>query len=610
MNSYLRERNKTSIRVLIGIVLLMGFIIFGRLYQLQVLDYDTYGPLSRENSIRQESVHPARGLIYDRKGNLLTDNEPIYTITITPSKFHKAKIPLLAKLLEVGEEDVADKVKKAQSYSWQRSSRLYPEVTFQVFSKLQEHIWELPGINYQIESRRFYPNTLSASHILGYLRELSEQQYKVSSARYRLGDKAGATGLEQKYESVLRGELGTSFVRINAYGQNLGVYENGDLDIAPISGKNIHTTIDSDLQKLAEVLMENKTGGLVAIDPRDGAIRALVSSPNFDLRRLSGKLDNDYWAQLNADTSKPLFNRALSAMQPPGSTIKPLMGLIGLQLGVITPKTTIFCNGAYYKGREYKCTAQHGEQNLESAIQNSCNTFFFSLMNKIALQQGLNIWSKMAKDFGLGVPTGIDLPNEARGTIPDTAYFNRAFGKNKWGIGDIINLGIGQGAVGVTPLQLARMVSTIANDGFLIEPHVVEGYSGQFSDFESLPIHRKKVEWVKKEYLDIIKAGMRRVVTAGSARGYANMKDLEVSGKTGTAQNPHGFDHAWFVCFAPSSNPELVIAVLVENGGFGASSSLPIASLLLEQYFFGKVQRQWVFDRMINFVPKAAEVRR
>jgi len=610
MNSYKRERNKASIRVLIGLVIIVGIIIIGRLYQLQILEYETYGPLSRENSLRQEQVHPSRGLIYDNKGKLLTDNEPIYTITITPSKFDKTKTGLLARL--VGEDSVklADLIKQAQKYSWQRPSRIFPEVTFEVFSKIEEHIWELPGIAHQIESRRFYPTTIKASHILGYLRELTESQYKKYNENYRLGDKAGVTGLETIYENDLRGTLGTSFTRINAYGQALGSYEDGTLDIPPISGSNIYTTIDTELQKLAEELMANKVGGIVAMDPRTGAIRAMVSSPYFDLNRLAGKLDNDYWAKVNADTSKPLFNRAVSAMQPPGSTFKPLMALIGLKLGLITSKTKIFCNGSYVKGREYKCTASHGEQTIEFAIQNSCNTFFFSLMNKIGVSGEFNKWSSMVKSLGLGQFNGVDLPNEARGIIPDSAYFNRVFGKNKWGIGDIINLGIGQGAIGVTPLQSATMISAIANGGYLVKPHLVDAVSDGFGQKVVKEYPKTKIDWINADDLELVQRGMRRVVTDGSARWYANIKEVLIAGKTGTAQNPHGFDHAWFASFAPIDNPELVIVVLVENGGFGASSALPIASLMMEKYFTGKVQRNWLFQKMLEFEAKAAVVKR
>jgi penicillin-binding protein 2 len=604
MNSYKRERNKASIRVLIGIVLLIGSIIIGRLYQLQILEYETYGPLSRENSLRQEQVHPSRGLIYDNKGKLLADNEPIYTITITPSKFDKNKTALLAKLVNEDSTKLGDLIKQAQKYSWQRPSRLFPEVTFEVFSKIEEHIWELPGIAHQIESRRFYPTSVKASHILGYLRELTEQQFKKLNDNYRLGDKAGVTGLETIYEQKLRGYLGTSFTRINAYGQALGAYDDGALDIPPISGRNIYTTIDTDLQQLAEELMTNKVGAVVAMDPRNGAIRAMVSSPFFDLSRLAGKLDNEYWAQINADTSKPLFNRAVSAMQPPGSTFKPLMALIGLKLGLITPKTVVYCN------REYKCTAAHGEQTVEFAIQNSCNTFFFSLMNKIGVSGEFNNWSKMVKTLGLGSINGIDLPNESRGIIPDSAYFNRVFGKQKWGIGDIINLGIGQGAIGVTPMQSAVMISAIANGGYLVKPHLVNEITDTLGQRQVIEYPVKKIDWLNSEDLKLVQRGMRRVVTDGSARWYANIKEVLIAGKTGTAQNPHGFDHAWFASFAPIDNPELVIVVLVENGGFGASSALPIASLMMEKYFTGAVQRPWLYQKMLEFEAKAAVVRR
>lgn len=606
MNYRQQHRIRASHKVLQFIILLFGGILLAQLYKLQIIDYELYSPLSKKNSLRQMDVQPARGLVFDINGELLVDNEPIYTITITPANFDKKKIPLLSKLLGITKDELKERIIKAQKFSWHRSSKLYPEVDFTIFSAIQEHIWELQGIGHQIESKRHYPNSsVKASHVLGYLREISEKQYQ-SFDRYRLGDKAGTIGLEWFYENQLRGNIGVSYVRINALGQELGPYSEGSLDISPTEGADLYLTLDSRLQALAEDLMVNKTGGIVALDPRNGEIRALVSSPIFDLSKLAGKLDNEYWYEINADSTTPLYNRAVSALQPPGSTFKPLMGLIGLKLGVITPETTVICKGFYKKGREYKCTGVHGKMVLESAIQKSCNTYFFWLMNRIGVENKLDHWSKLAKDFGLGGKNNIDLPNEVSGIIPDSLYFDRTFGKNKWGIGDVINLGVGQGVVSVSPLQMAAMVSIIANGGFYVQPHLVRSiaFPGD-SVIKTNPV-RKKIDWVDDDNLNLIKSGMRKVVTGGSARWYANLKNIEVAGKTGTSQNPHGLDHAWFIAYAPAKDPELAIAVLVENAGFGSTSASPIASLLIEYYFTGKY-RNWVYERMKNFVPKVEE---
>ncbi|MEX2641583.1 MAG: penicillin-binding protein 2 [Balneolales bacterium] len=601
-----KRQNQVSIRVLQGIVFALFLIFFARLAQLQIIDHETYGPLSRKNSLIEEHVHPARGLIRDRNGRLLVDNQPIYSITVTPANFRHDNIPLLAELLEKTEEEVLERILVAQEYSWQRSSRLFTEIDFKTFSSIQENIWRLPGINHQIESKRNYPNEIHAAHLLGYLREVTDEEYR-NSNRYLLGDKAGRTGLEQIYEQDLRGDLGAQYLRINAYGQRLGSYENQELDQDPVKGTDIHTTLDIDLQSLAEKLMVGKVGGLVAMDPRDGAILSIVSSPQFDISRLSGRLDRDYWMEINADTTNPLFNRAISTRQPPGSTVKPMMGLIAMNMGIITPEDEIVCNGGYQRGRFYLCTDDHGSQNLEQAIQNSCNTYFYRIMDLMMAKHGLDVWSRMVMDFGLGRKNQIDLPNENQGIVPDSSYYDRIFGSRLWGIGDLISVGIGQGSFSASPLQLAVMTSSIANGGNRVRPFIVRSLSHpDGSGFLNQP-EINKIPWVNKRGLDIVQSGMRKVITEGSGRWYANLSDVEVAGKTGTAQNPHGEDHGWFVSYAPFDNPEIVVAVLIENAGYGSISAAPVGSLLMEQYFDGEIKRNWILEYVLNFQPRSSD---
>ncbi|MEX0685867.1 MAG: penicillin-binding protein 2 [Balneolales bacterium] len=596
-------QNQVSIRVLQGIVIALFIIFLGRLIQLQIIDYDTYGPLSRKNSILEQHVQPARGLIYDRNGNLLVDNQPIYTITITPSKFKRENVSILAELLGKDEGEVTEKLLLAQQYSWHQSSRLFTDIDFSTFSSIQENIWRLPGVNHLIESKRNYPTNLFASHMLGYLREITDEEYRESD-RYRLGDKAGRIGLEYIYEQDLRGDVGAQYLRINAYGQRLGPYENNQLDQAPIKGSDIHTTLDISLQELGEKLMVNKIGGLVAMDPRDGAILSIVSSPQFDISRLSGTLDRDYWIEINSDTTNPLFNRAISTRQPPGSTVKPMMGLIAMNMGIIKPEDEIVCDGGYRRGRLYRCTDDHGKQNLEQAIQNSCNTYFYRIMDLMMAKHGLDKWNSMASEFGLGRRNDIDLPYETQGILPDSAYYNRIFGERLWGIGDLISVGIGQGSFSASPLQMAVVTSTIANGGHHVRPFIVRNLSHPDGTSSINQPEINKIPWIKENNLKVVQRGMRKVVTEGSGRYYANLKDIEVAGKTGTAQNPHGEDHGWFVAYAPYDNPEIAIAVLVENAGFGSISAAPIASLLMEQYFFQEIKRQWLLKYVLEFEPK------
>ncbi|MDZ7690014.1 MAG: penicillin-binding protein 2 [Balneolaceae bacterium] len=583
----------------------LGLIMLGRLIQLQILQYDTYTPLSRENSLRQEIVNPARGLIYDRNGRLIVDNEPIYSITITPAKYDTANTPLLMNLLDFPLEDVKQHVSnEAQAYSQFRASRLFTELSFEKFSLIQENIWRLPGIGHQIESKRHYAvDSMKASHMLGYLREVSEEQY-LQSDQYHMGDKVGKSGLEMVYEDRLRGKLGVEYIRINALGQSLGRFTEEDISESPQKGSDLYTTIDTDLQLLTEDLMEGKHGAVVALDPNDGSILSMVSSPQYNIRRLSGRIDSDYWQSINADTSNPLYNRAISSKQPPGSTFKPLMALMGLEMGIITPQTEINNPGYYYRGRRYGDLADPGMYDVEKALEKSSDTFFFWMMDKIASSGRLNEWHELASEFGMGRNSGIDLPYETSGILPDSSYMDRAFGENKWGIGDIINLGVGQGIIAASPLQMAVVASGIANNGYRVQPHLVKQIRTADGRTMSTNPQNQKISWVDQEHINIVKEGMRRVVTNGSGQWYANLDSIQVAGKTGTAQNPHGRDHGWFISFAPLENPQIAVAVLMENAGYGSISAAPVASLLIEKYLKGEIERQHVYQYVKNFEPR------
>ena len=598
------KRRKTSIRVLQFAMLGLGLIIFGRLFQLQIIDYDLYSPLSRENSLRQEIINPARGLIYDRNGKLIVDNEPVYSITITPASYDRSNTPLLADLLDIPEEEVRKRIDEAQEYSWYRSSRLFTELSFPKFSLIQENIWRLPGIGHQIESKRHYAvDSMKASHALGYLREVSEEKY-LDSDQYNMGDKVGKSGLEMVYEDRLRGSVGIEYIRINALGQSLGPFNEENTREAPKKGNDLYSTLDTELQLLAEDLMEGKKGAVVALDPNNGEILSMVSSPQYNIRRLSGRIDADYWQSINADTTDPLYNRAISSKQPPGSTFKPLMALMGLEMGIITPETEINNPGYYYRGRRYGDLADPGQYDVQKAIEKSSNTFFFWMMDQIASRGRLNEWHNLAREFGLGRTNGIDLPHETSGILPDSSYMNRAFGEGKWGIGDIINLGVGQGTIAASPLQMAVVAAGIANNGYRVQPHLVSHIRTPDGRVFETEAYKQKISWVDQHEIDVVKEGMRRVVTDGSGRWYANLDSIAVAGKTGTAQNPHGRDHGWFISFAPLDDPRIAVAVLVENAGYGSISAVPIASLVIEQYLKGEIERQYVYDYVKNFEPR------
>ena len=603
----MRGRNpnnlKTSIRILQAVVLIGCTVMLGRIFQLQIMDYEEYSPLSMQNSLRLEMVHPARGLILDRNGTIMVDNQPIYSVTITPANFKMETIPTLSRILQMDEETVRQQIMEAQQYSWHRTSRLFTEVSFEVFSSVQENLWQLTGIGHQVESKRNYPLDLKASHIMGYLREASPEEYEQSD-HLLLGDKIGKSGIEMVYEDFLRGELGSDYVTVNAYGQSLGPYNDGELNISPVKGANLITTLDAPLQELAERLMEGKSGGVVAMDPNTGGILALVSSPQYDVSKLAGRTDQEYWQGINSDPMTPLFNRAISSREPPGSTFKPFMALAGLHMGIITPETSIYNSGAYFRGRAYGDTAEPGDYDLARAITYSSNTYFFWMMDQIATNGRLNEWAGLIRDFGIGPRNQIDLPFEVSGIVPDSTYMNRNFGDRYWGIGDLISLGVGQGMVSASPLQMAVAVSSIANGGYRVQPHVVSEIRQPDGSVSYTEPQLEQIEWVRPKYLDVVREGMRGAVTDGSGRFYANLSDIEVLGKTGTAQNPRGRNHGWFIAYAPAENPQIAIAVLTENSGYGSISAAPVASLLIEKYLTGEVNRQYVLNHVLNFVPR------
>ncbi|MCG8371942.1 MAG: penicillin-binding protein 2 [Balneolales bacterium] len=578
-------------------------VILGRVFFLQIIQHEVYASLGEENSIRQEYVNPSRGLIFDRNGVLLVDNEPIFTITITPANFDRSTIPILSELMSVPDSVIEQRVDEAQRYSWYRTSPLLSDVDFQTFSLVQENIWQLSGIGHQIESKRHYPTEMVGSHIFGYLREADQEEYN-SSDEIRLGDKIGKSGLELEYEDELRGNFGIEFLKVNALGQALGNYDGERSGRTPTQGDNIYTTIDVELQTFIEELMYDKSGAVIVMKPQTGEILALVSSPHYDVNRLAGRLDRDYWVEVNTDSTRPLYNRAISSRQPPGSTFKPLMGLAGLHLGHVTPSTIIPNTGGYRRGRLYRDISPLGDYDLEAAIAYSSNTYFYALMDKIASQGQLNEWSALVKDFGLGVPNEIDLPSANQGIVPDSAFLDRWFGKRQWGLGDLINLGIGQGVLSVSPLQIAQMTSSIANGGYKIQPHIVSSTQNSNGVVEYTPVLFEPIDWVQKEHLELIKQGMRRVVLEGSGRFYVNFEEVPIAGKTGTAQNPHGYSHGWFTSFSPFEDPEIVVTVFLENAGFASTSAAPIAALIHEKYMTGEVERTNVYNYVMNWVPK------
>ncbi len=583
------------VRVFAVVVIFITVLFLARAAQLQLIDTEVYTGTSRKNSIHTRLIEPARGVIYDRDGRLLVDNEPTYTIRITPVFFDSTKTPLLADLLRVPPKTVRKRLKEARDWSLYKPSRAFWEVPDTVFARVQENLYRLPGVDYIVDEKRRY-HGVRASHVLGYVKEISRQQLdRMESDGYRLGDRIGQAGVESAYDSTLRGHRGREFKLVNVHGQEVGSYRNGQEDIPPESGPDLHLTIDAELQTMAESLFVNKQGAAIAMDPNTGEILTLLSSPDYDPSVLAGKVTGDVWSRLQQDPKDPLFNRATMSQQPPGSTFKPFMALVGLEEGVITRNTEIYCPGYYtYRGHVFQCHGEpHGSVTVQEAITESCNTFFFSVMMRLNFQQ----WHDWGEMFGFGHRINTDLPKQAPGILPDSAYFDRTYGEGKWTRGYLVSLGIGQGNVGVTPLQLAQYAGALANGGTLYPPTMVR----KIVDTQTGAIRRPDLSApqtvpIEPEYMKTVREGMRALVMDKGV--FLRWNGPPAAGKTGTAQNPHGEDHAWFIGFAPYDDPEIAVAVLVEHGGFGAEVSAPLAGLMIEKYLNGKIapNRRWVYE--------------
>lgn len=579
-------------RTLLVAVTLIFLVFFARLYQLQLIYSEEYGRKSEENSIRTIPRYPVRGYLYDRTGRLVVDNRPSFTVTIMPFEFDTATIGPLAAILQVEPAFLRERLRKGAAYSRFAPVKIRRDVDFAALSALEESRSRFPGVDYQIESKRSYTTPARAAHILGYTKEVSESQLRSLGEEYRQGDVVGSSGLEGMYEPVLRGTKGAEFSTVNVRGQVIGSFDNGRNDIPSVEGSDLLLTMDFRLQALAESLFAGRRGALVALDPQDGGILALVSTPDYDLSAFAGVTPPDLWRALNMDESRPLFNRATLTRYPPGSTYKMILAIAALERGVVTPSWRVQCGGSFRLGNKvFKDLHVHGSVDMVEAIQKSCNVYFYQLMLKV----GLDDWAHYGAEFGFGKPTGIDISEENPGLLPTTEWMNRRYGPKGWTRGFLPSLGIGQGELGVSPVQMAAYAMVLANKGYYHRPHAVYAVRDkQTRRIDSVAVKTRRVALASSTWT-LVREGMRRVVMEpGGTASLARVKGIESAGKTGTAQNPHGKDHSWFVGFAPVDNPRIAVAVLVENVGYGGSFAAPIAGLCFEQYIFGRLIR---FDR-------------
>lgn len=598
-----------------GAVIALVAIFIVRLFYLQIIDSD-YKAWADSNAFLKKTIYPSRGILYDRNDKLLVYNQPSYDVMMIMREVQPFDTLDFCQILGITIEQYRKRITDMKN---RRLNPGYSSYTPQLFMSqlsaeecgiLQEKLYKFPGFYVQNRTIReyAYPN---AALLLGNVGEVNTKDIE-KDPYYVPGDNSGRTGIEGSYEQVLRGEKGVEILLRDAHGRIKGHYEDGKYDSPAVSGKNLKLSIDIDLQAYGEKLMKNKLGGIVMIEPETGEVLCMVSSPTYDPSLLVGRIRGKNYMKLQEDPLKPLFNRPLMAQYPPGSTFKPTQGLIFLQEGVITPETRFTCAHGYtYRGGKPACHGHPSPLPLVGALATSCNSFFpwglhYLLDDRSrypSVQQAFDVWKDYMVSMGYGYKLGIDLPGEKRGYIPNSKVYDKIYRK-RWNSSTIISIAIGQGEILATPLQICNLAATVANRGYFITPHVVKEI--QDTVLDTLYTKRRYTK-VDPKYYTYIAEGMRGAVM-GTAYGAtcrgANLPDIEVCGKTGTAENPHGKDHSIFMGFAPYQQPKVAIAVFVENAGFGATYAVPIGRLMIEKYLRGHIlpESQAIEDNIVNAV--------
>lgn len=585
----------------IAIVIVLVYII--RLFYLQIIDQSTSGQADN-NALVKQTIYPSRGLMYDRNGELLVFNQPIYEVTLTMREMGSDwDTTQFCRCMHISLEEFDARIAEIKN---KRKNRGYSRWTPQVFlsqlkkediATLQEELFLFPGVQIQKRTLRDYTYK-AAAHVLGSVGEVNQNDID-RDPYYARGDYSGRDGLERTYEQQLRGEKGVEVLMRDSRGRMQGSYQDGALDRKAVAGTDLYTTLDIQLQLLAEELLTGKIGSVVAIEPQTGEILALASSPAWNPKVLVGKERSKNYNTLLNDPLKPLMNRATQAMYPPGSTFKTIQALVCLQQKAITPNTLYPCSGP--QSSPIKCTHHHGSPvALDKAIEQSCNPYFWCAFRDLLQKDGYGekneafrhryeLWREAVMSFGLGQRfTDTDLSEQSTGSVPSIQLFDRIYGPTGWKAITIRSLSIGQGEILVTPLQLANQAAVIANEGYFITPHLNKN--------DSMTLHKHELA-IDQKHFAAVKDGMHRVMEYGTGRWYP-IEGIETAGKTGTAQNPHGKDHAIFIGFAPVENPQIAVAVVVENAGFGATWACPVASLLFEQYLTGGVKRTALRKKM------------
>lgn len=582
-----------------------GLLLLARLFMIQVVD-KSYRLSAENNVLRYVTNYPARGLMYDRNGELLVYNQAVYDIMVIPGQVGKMDTLDFCKILDITEESFNSRMKEASGYSNRAPSVFLKMVSSETYAILQERLYRFPGFYIQSRTLRKYTDSMAA-HIFGYVSEVNDRDIEKDSY-YRMGDYIGKSGLEEYYEKELRGSKGVNIFLVDVHNRIKGSYMDGKYDTASVPGSDIIITLDSDLQRYGEKLLKNKNGSVVAIDPSTGEILAMVTSPAYDPELLVGRPRSSNFAVLQKDTLKPLFNRAIMALYPPGSTFKPINGLVALQEEVVTPLTEFFCNHGYYVPGVRVACHHFSSFSLAHAIAASCNTYFCNVFRKIienpkysSVAEAYSVWRSYLSAFGFGSRLGIDMSSELPGFVPETGYYDRFYGAGRWRALTVLSLAIGQGELGITPLQMANMTATIANRGYFYTPHLLKAIEKDTTLID-LRFRERHETGIDSVHFEVIVDGMKGVLGGmeGATAGWVAIRDIEMAGKTGTAQNPHGPDHSIFIAFAPADNPRIAIAVYVENSGFGSTYAAPAASLMIEKYLKGEVSNRWLEDYILK----------
>ena len=590
------------------IIIFIGVVFTVRLFYLQVTDNSYNKPTLHNSTVKIKYDYPERGYIYDRNGILLVANQLSYDIMVIPREVKPLDTTEFCNLLKINKEIFLKKFNRAKRYSTRIPSTFLAQLSKNDYAYLQEKMHKFKGFYIQKRSLREYPIN-SAPNVLGYISEVNEGMLTENSY-YQLGELIGTAGVEKTYENTLRGTKGVIHIQRDRFNKEIGSYKNGIYDTLPIQGTDITLTIDSKLQQYGEALMINKRGGIVAIEPSSGEILAMISTPTYNPNLMVGRERSKNFTKFYLDSiQKPLLDRGLKGEYPPGSPFKVITALTALQEGVINTSTTIKCFGGYRYGArkdafmECHCGTHGSSVALNKAIYRSCNSYFSNAYRKTIEKyptptEGMNVWSTHVKSFGLGNYLNNDLSVGQKGLVPDGDLYNKWYPNTRWTATYNISNAIGQGEVLTTPIQLANMTATVANRGFYYTPHIVKTIKGKELDSAfTIP----KFTTINKEHFEPVIEGLFQVFEnpRGTA-SWSRVKGIEICGKTGTAENPHGQDHSIFIAFAPKDNPKIAIAIFVENGYWGSRWAGPIASLMIEKYLTGKTIRPWKEQEMFN----------